>query len=623
VSGASLSAGIEEFQQKVLPASFYAALPAPAPGAADFRNGTYVWGYRVGARPPLYPGFTVEAQRGVPTMITYMNNLPNPPLLQKYLTVDQTLHWADPYNQMALMPMAPYGGAPPAVVHLHGGEVPSMFDGGPEQWFTPDGLHGPGFASLGGPANAATYLYPNAQEAATLWFHDHALGATRLNVYAGLAAFYLLRDPAGTGLDTGIPATGGLPAGPYEIEIAIQDRIFDTNGQLLFPDLGINPAVHPYWRPEFFGDTIVVNGKTWPYLNVEPRRYRFRLLNGSNARFYELRISPGSGRAAGLVFWQIGTDGGLLSAPVPMSALLLAPGERADVIVDFSGAAGQTLVVTNSAKAPYPNGAAADPQTVGQIMQFRVVTPLAGADTSLNPATPGVTLRPSLVRLATAGALAAGVVPTKVRQLTLNEVMGPAGPLEVLVNNTKWDGALSPTAGGITETPRVGSTEVWEIVNLTADAHPIHLHLVQFQLVNRQPLNVTQYRKAYNALFPAVTFNGVAYPGGVFIPGYGPPQPYNSTPKPGGNPDVAAFLQGAAAAANANEVGWKDTVIVHPGEVTRLVVRWTPQNVPAGGAGAGINLYPFDPTVGPGYVWHCHIIDHEDNEMMRPQHVTP
>jgi len=388
--------------------------------------------------------------------------------------------------------------------------------------------------------------------------------------------------------------------------------MFDVKGQLYFPNVGINPAFHPYWIPEFFGDTIVVNGKVWPYLNVEPRRYRFRFLNGSNARFYNLSLDSRQ------PFWQIGTDGGYLDVPVKVSRLLLAPGERADVIVDFTGMAVGTLIhLINDAKAPFPKGAPADPKTVGQIMQFKVV-PLTAADPTVDPATlPNLRPNNPIVRLAPT------VTPTTpVTRLTLNEVMGPAGPLEVLLNNTKW-------AGAVTEKPRVGSTEVWEIINLTADTHPIHLHLVQFQLISRQPFNTSQYLKAYNAAFPGGTFTNIfgtiTYPPGVYMPEYGPP--------PGGNPDPTPYLQGKPVIpTGTNEYGWKDTLRMNPGEVTRIVVRWAPQNAPPTGPGApspGVNLYPFDPTLtmttipkGPGYVWHCHILDHEDNEMMRPYKVT-
>jgi FtsP/CotA-like multicopper oxidase with cupredoxin domain len=612
VDATAITVGVQEISQQVLPGGF------PA---------TTVWAYKVGPRPPFYPGFTIEAFRNTSTTVTYQNNLPALPTLENSITVDQTLHWANPLNLAMDDPdrMLPYQGPPPIAVHLHGGEVPSDVDGGPDSWFTPG-------AAIVGPAYTGTvYTYPNTQEAATLWFHDHVLGETRLNVYRGLAGFYLLRDS--NSMDTGNPAPGGLPAGDYEIEIAVQDRQFDTSGQLLFPDgfpAGLNggppnPTVHPFWIPEFFGDVIVVNGKTWPYLNVQPRRYRFRLLNGCNSRFLELDFGlPGPKTA----LWQIGTDGGLLNAPVPLKkTLLLAPGERADIIIDFAKFFGKTLTVRNHAKAPYPSGAAPDPQTNGQVMQFRVVTPLAGPDNSYDPAKGGALRSNPIIVLDPA---VTEKTPDQKRQLTLVEVLGLGGPLETLVNNTRWDGieegsnpptpvpgAVPDTHGNyLTELPRVGSTEVWEIINLTADAHPIHLHLVQFQILNRQAFNARKYQKLYDSLFP----------GGTFIPGYGPPQNYlapNAAGALGGNPDVTPYLQGPVMTPDSEELGWKDTFRTYPGQVARVVVRWAPQDVLVNNVNAGTNAFSFDPTQGPGYVWHCHIIDHEDNEMMRPYAVAP
>jgi len=637
-AGGSFTVTMDEAIANILPTTFL------LPNGLMYA-GTWTWQYSItGTIYPVggrdtYLGPAILAQRNNPVTVTYVNNLgfSNTSNVLFYgASVDQTLHWADPLGCM----MAPtcnrflnYVGPIPAVTHLHGGEVPSDFDGGPEQWFTSDWVYkGMNYrtANLPVPTNGAVYTYPNSQEAAPIWFHDHALGATRLNVYAGLAGGYLIADPANE--PTNLP-------GP--VPLVIQDRMFDTNGQLYFPNLGINPTIHPFWIPEFFGDVIVVNGKSWPKMNVDPKRYRFIILNGSNARFYELSLGRG-----GPDMWVIRTDGGYLDTPVKITypnKLLIAPGERYEVSIDFKNFAGKTLTITNTAKAPYPKGAAPDPQTVGQIMQF-VVSLNVVTDGTCDPALAGCARPTAMVRLP-GTPLGPAISATNVqatRKLTLNEVMGAAGPLEVLVNNTKWDGTLSPNAGGITEHPRVGSTEVWEIINLTADAHPIHLHLVQFQLISRQPFNVSGYSKAYNVLFPAVTFNGITYPGGVYIPGYGPSKLYGfyntgATPWLGGNPDATPFLQGKATPPNANEAGWKDTVIMYPGEVTRIAVRWASQDKTITGTFPGdTNAYPFDPTGtpiaydasgilanGPGYVWHCHIIDHEDNEMMRPYTVAP
>lgn len=579
---------------------------------------TNVWAYNLNGTA-FYPTVTIEATKGTPTNVTYVNNLTS--ALYNYLTVDQTLHWADPLMNMPQT--TPYTGPVPAVPHLHGSEVPSQFDGGPDAWWTP------GMAQTGHAFMTNVYNYPNVQGSTTLFFHDHALGVTRLNVHAGLVGFYFIRDAVETAV------TPPLPSGKYEIEIAIQDKMFDNTGQILFPDTGVNPGTHPFWIPEFFGDSIVVNGKTWPYLVVEPRRYRLRIVNGSNARFYNLRSK--------VEFWQIGTDGGLLDTPVKVNNLLLGPGERADLIVDFFKVAEQdkvmNITVTNNAATPYPVGLPVVKGTTDQILQFRVQKkPLVPViDPSFNPTKKtalrtGANMIVRLVNPAT-GTLAAGVTPTVRRSLTLNEWLDPVTllPLEMLLNNTKYngkrpDGTVPP---GFTQpNPAVdtwyseivqeGATEVWEIINLTVDAHPIHLHLVQFQLLNRQVVDTVGYQAAYDA----------AFPGGAWIPEYGPPNPYN-TPNVagyvGGNPDVTPFLIDPATLLpspiippNMNERGWKDTVVMLPGQVTRIAVRFAPLDKPV----TDPNLfYPFNPDGGHGYVWHCHIIDHEDNEMMRPYSV--
>jgi hypothetical protein len=292
-------------------------------------------------------------------------------------------------------------------------------------------------------------------------------------------------------------------------------------------------------------------------------------------------------------------------------------------------------------------------------MQFRVNMATPAIDTSFNPSGPAQLRNSSIVRLVNPATGSQAVLPDVTRQLTLNEVMGPGGPIEILVNNTRYNGLSSETdlfaAGGIpgarpdftlkvadtwySELPKEGETELWEIINLTADAHPIHLHLVQFQLMNRQTFDVAGYNTAYNALFPPSVaidpMTGLPYPGGVYIGGFGPPAhystgvPFNGSTVPvttfqGGNPDFTLFLaqkKGVQILTPPlpHEAGWKDTVIMYPGQVTRIMVRWAPTDVVAGATGS----FPFSPDGGHGYVWHCHIIDHEDNEMMRPNSVDP
>jgi FtsP/CotA-like multicopper oxidase with cupredoxin domain len=642
------------------------------PPIGGIQHTTRVWGYVAGECPAegavrdTYLGPIIVANRGTPTQVTWVNELGRADetgvLAYRYST-DQTLHWADPLNDGAneCAEMAGdegggpepgsecaenYDGPIPAVAHLHGGEVPSQIDGGPNAWFTSDGTaQGPGYYSFPAAAgNAATYVYPNIQEAAPLWFHDHVLGVTRLDVYAGLAGGYLLVDP-----EQALPPN--LPGPADIVPLVIQDRQFDTDGQLFFQadtaggiQWAPNPE-HPYWSPEFVGDTIVVNGKAWPYKDVEAKRYRFLLLNGSNARSYDLWLTDPVSKNPGPPLWIIGTDGGYLDAPVKVdpaaktgpTSLVMMPGERYEAIIDFAaygagviGPNGQPYsgqwMLRNGAKTPFPSGAPPKGNTTARIMQF-VVGPASGPDTSYDPASDGaLRLDQPIVRLADPSTGTLTVTPDATRALTLNEVDGVGGPLEALVNNTEWTGESERDYGDFTpvsvggetayysELPVEGSTEVWEFVNLTADAHPIHLHLAQFQVLNRQKFNVARYTRVYNRAFPS----------GAYEPGFGPPLAYQpsgaSGGKYGGNPDVAAYLQGPIRPPASYEAGWKDTVTVLPGQLTRIVVRWAPTDIPIS-APAGQRAYEFDPNGGPGYVWHCHILDHEDNEMMRPTQI--
>jgi spore coat protein A, manganese oxidase len=522
ISGAKLDITASEFGQRL-----HSQLPP-----------TRLWGYG-----RSYPGPTIEAVRGRAVRVTWRNELRAPRLLQS-LPVDQTIHWADPLRSNghvgAHARSSPalrrrYSGPIPLVTHLHGAETDPVSDGHPDAWATARfGLKGPAWAR-------EWCEYPNLQPGATLWYHDHTLGITRLTVFAGLAGFYLLREPE-------LERSLNLPSGDYEREILIQDRSFDVHGQLRYPQFGVDPDEHPFWVPEFFGDTLVVNGRVWPYMNVEPRRYRLRLLNGSSSRFYRLALSDKR------PFIQIGTDGGFMSVPVEVDKLTLVPGERADVIVDFTGLKPHsTILVLNDAPTPFPKGEAPDPETTGRVMQFRVV-PLTGSDASTIPQQ--LVETPVLPQ------------PTVTRTLTLNEHGGERGPHMALLDGKRW---MDP----VSETPKLGSTEVWEFVNLTEDAHPIHLHLVQFQVLGRQ-----MFRSKAMA----------------------------SQPRERREP-LAAYLSGPVQPPDPNERGWKDTVRADPHEVTRIQMRF------AAADGSG---FAFDATGKPGYVWHCHILEHEDNEMMRP-----
>ncbi len=685
-----------EFQTQVLPESMNLQ--------------TWVWGYLKSDQPrrDSYLGPVIVATRHQPTQIKFTNNLGTTQstnvLAYKYST-DQTLHWADPLNNgvndAAHMSQPPepgdvgaqnYDGPIPACPHLHGGYVPPVLDGGPNAWFTSDGSHiGNEYYSMDGIGNKnyCIYRYPNSQEGAPIWFHDHTMGATRLNVFMGLAGAYLLLDPANDPQNL-----------PDLVPLVIQDRMFDTDGQLFFPaaSIGLTPEdlpwspnpEHPYWVPEFIGNVICVNGKSWPYVNVNPKRYTFLFLNGSNARSYNMfLVDPISGNV-GPAFWVIGTEGGYLDKPFKINQkanrnfdLIMMPGERYQIIIDFKGYqqgvkgpngnrySGHWLLM-NTAAAPLPSG---DPVITGatdRVMQFNVVGQ-PGHDHSFDPSEPGARVRlKKMVRLVDpdSGKVANGVTIHKIRQLTLNEIeldgrdfIDPVtgvmttyngGPEEILVNNTKYDGmrftgvkddgmyemesipGFTDDGHGnfLSEIPKEGETELWEIVNLTMDAHPIHTHLVQFQLMNRQDFDVDKYTADYAAAFPGgFNYSTKEDVGpGNFIPAFGPPLDYQTgnSRALGGNPDIAAkhhghplYLLGRPTPPLPNEAGWKDVVRAMPGQVTRFVIRWGPTDVPANKPPSKATL-PFDPAVlGGGYVWHCHIVDHEDNEMMRPDAIEP
>ena len=543
-----------------------------------------------------YPAFTIEARANRSVRVDWVNQLVDGSgrFLPHLLPVDPTLHWANPPGgnsgrdtrpEFSSTP-GPYRGPVHIVTHLHGGHSREEADGYPEAWYLPAAGNIPGgFATVGSfydrfraeyhdrtggswDRGAATFQYANDQRATTLWYHDHVLGMTRLSIYSGLAGFYLIRGGAHD-LPPGVlpgpaPAAGDRPGTRYfEIPLMLQDRSFNRDGSLFFPNsrdfFGDVPAGGPYipnsdlspiWNPEFFGNTNLVNGRTWPVLTVEPRRYRFRILNASNTRFFLLKIvaNPLATRPAtpALPFWQIGSDGGFLPRPVRQNRLLVGVAERADVVVDFTGlkAGTELFLINEGPDEPFGGGEPgtdfdpADPTTTGQVMKF-VVGSLSGPDPSVPPD-----------RLVTPafGDLGPSVFTRKVSLNELDSTLFPDAPTEGVLGTLNPDGTGNPLPWHVapTETPPLNRTEVWEMHNFTEDGHPIHIHQVQFQVVNRQP------------------FGGTARP------------------------------------PEAGEHGFKDTVVALPQEITRVKAR-------------------FD--IAGRYVWHCHIIDHEDNEMMRPMQV--
>ena len=427
------------------------------------------------------PGVMFDTKSNQGMFVEWVNDLP----LKHFLPIDYSLHGAERSNPDVR-----------SVVHLHGGKTPPEGDGFPEDWYVP--------------GQSRTYYYPNKQDATLLWYHDHAMGINRLNIYAGLLGLHVIRDQAEQQLH--------LPEGKYEIPLVLFDRHLQPDGQLSYP-ISTDPA-HP-WVSEVLGEVPLVNGKIFPYLAVEPRKYRFRVLNGSNGRYYRMSLPDG------VEVYQIGTDQGLLPAPVAVTQVQLAPGERADLVIDFAPHRGTRIVLSNDAF---------------MLLEFRVsASPVS--DPSALPAT----LR-RVPRIVESSAV-------QTRWLTLDEqTQRTVKSMGMLLNKTPWH---MP----ITEKPVLGTTEIWQFANMTEDVHPIHLHMVRFQILDRHRFDAFHY-----------STNGELR----YTRPLTPPDP--------------------------EEMGWKDTVRANGLSVTRIIV----------------------PFVGyPGrYVWHCHNLEHEDNEMMRPYEVV-
>jgi spore coat protein A, manganese oxidase len=515
---------------------FASSMPATPTLAYQLERG-HVLGQQ---RMPGYLGPTLVVPTGRPTNLTVRNGITSHPL---GAAVDTALHGVVEQDRAF----------PRTVVHLHGGNTRPDQDGGPlETW--------PPTSGQKGRPDQRPYVYGNTQDAAALWYHDHALGITRLNVHAGLAGGYLVRDTARTGIDTG--DGGHLPAGEFEIPLIVQDKSFDADGRLVFP-----PAP---WSPESFGDVPVVNGTAFPRLDVVQGVYRFRLYDAANARAFRLTFRRSDGTP--LVFWQIGSDGGLFHRPVWMTELLVTPGERADLLVDFRGQDG-VITLTNDAAAPYPFG---DDVELPEIMQFVV-----GPGTGWEPPGPigDMVLRAPITRLSDYAGSAV------LRTHSLVEIVEDDEVVMGLLNNRMMmdeDYARHPV--------RRNTLEIWELVNTTMDMHPIHLHLVQFQVLDRQAFDAERYlHDVYGEEHGGMTH---------LVPGaYPPPSP------------ATGYLSGPVFPPDANERGWKDTVAAPPGTVTRIIVPFGARAVP--GPIASTKVYAGD------YVWHCHILDHEDNDMMQ------
>jgi len=428
-----------------------------------------------------FPGPTIEARSGSALRVEWINQLPT----KHFLPVDHHVCGAEPDVPDVR-----------SVVHVHGARVPASEDGYPTDWFVP--------------GQSRRQSYPNGQDAATLWYHDHTMGIERLNLYAGMFGMYLLRDEHELSL--------GLPSGEFEWPLVLSDRLLTEDGQLYYPESGVADAP---WVPEVFGNVMLVNGAVLPKLEVRARRYRFRVLNAANGRFFRLSLR---GQRP---FLQIGSDQGLLAAPVRQTSLFLAPGERADLVIDFADLAGSQVELMNDSLP---------------LMRFDIAASKE-SDASAVPAA----LR-DVPRMVESTA-------SITRVLSIDEYSDCVSePMLMLLDGKHWHDPVS-------EKPRLGSTEIWSLVNLTEDTHPIHLHLVRFQILDRRPFDVNTYLDT-----KTLRYTGPAQP---------PP---------------------------AHEAGWKDTAQVYPGMVTRYIIK-------------------FEGFTGR-YVWHCHLLEHASNEMMRPFEVV-
>lgn len=525
------------------------------------------------------PGPKFEQTRNIPARIHFSNELAD----GHPLPVDPTLDWANPNNFPK--PTPPFQPFPPGyaqaqspiphVTHTHGIEVRPEFDGTPDLWFTPNGITGPEFVST-------TYTQPSSNQSAAFWYHDHSFGITRLDVGMGLSGFSLLRDPNNP-LDNPPRGTAPvLPRGEFEVPMIIQDRSFRTDGSVFYPVAqqsdptlpGIVPDVHPYWVLLNDQDVILVNGRAWPNMDVKRAVYRFRILNSSNQRFLQLKFSND------MPFRTIGSDGGFLRTAQTVNDVLIGVTERTDLLVDFSQfAPGTKIVMQNISQRNPPVGPPPDPNNDGLVMQFTV------KDTAVPPPAP---------------------LPA-----TLNTIpnLVPDRPTRLLIQNVQTDDQgriLQAELDGqlfhelTTELPTVGSTEDWEFINTTPLTHNKHVHLIQFQVIDRRNIDAPRY------LADWIAANG------------NPPFDHPTLKLP-----VEPYVTGEPEGPRPEESGWKDTVRTPAMQVTRIRVRWATQEAPLGSNLVGQNTFPIDPVNGVGFIWHCHLLEHEDNEMMRPLTVIP
>ncbi|GFP83503.1 multicopper oxidase lpr2 [Phtheirospermum japonicum] len=494
---------------------------------------TPVFAYGPSKKTATVPGPTIEALHGIETYVKWKNHLPS----KHIFPWDPTIPTAIPQTRKGI----------PTVVHLHGGIDEPQSDGHSSSWFTAR------FKERGPTWSRKEYRYHNLQHPGTLWYHDHAMGLTRLNLLAGLIGAYIIRQPK---LE--------LPLGlPYDDEfdrpLIVFDRSFLSDGSIFMNSTGNNPKIHPHWQPEYFGDAIIVNGKAWPYMIVRRRKYRFRIINVSNARFFNFYFNTGLG------FIHVASDSAYNERPIMLNGILLAPSEIADVVVDFSKSNSDSVILCNSAPYPYPSG---DPvnDSNNKVMKFII---------SANHELDGSKIPGKLIGYPPPELSTASVT----RYIAMYEYTSSTDePTHLYINGKSYE---SP----VTETPKVGATEIWNVINLTEDNHPLHIHLGLLVALDQTELvDIDEFKECMMKINDAI--------------GCG----------------VDKHARGDKREVAQHEKGWKNVYKMMPGYVTKIMVRFSYIH--------SNESYPFDATAEPGYVYHCHILDHEDNVMMRPLKLT-
>ncbi|QIS04358.1 multicopper oxidase domain-containing protein [Nocardia brasiliensis] len=555
---------------------FLDSLPVPesiaADGALAVQSGLHRFHIELAPARTLgygrdYLGPVLEAIAGEEASLSFSNEIGPHPLAAD---VDTTMQHATEHDRTN----------PRMTVHLHGAPTEPASDGHPlVDW-----------------RNGGTQknTYGNRQEAATLWYHDHAMGMTRLNVYAGLAGAYLIRDRWDTGR-FGNPL--GLPAGEFEVPLVIQDRTFNPDGTLQARSTFLLPQ--GYNQAAMFGDVACVNGIVWPMMKVARGLYRFRIVQASNSRTYRFHFSNG------MRFWVVGGDQGLLDAPVPTKSIRLGVGERADILVDFGDLRpGESVDLCNDEANSFGDAVFLVP-ALPTIMRFV-------ADSSRGHAGPvpkllrgAAGLPPRLPGLRT---------PDRVRTMTLLSHLDTARPGAVIPAMLSQNNL--PFTTDDVEMIRPGTVEQWDIVNVTSIGHPVHLHLARFRIIGRQQ-------------FWAAAYLGAHLP----LPAFGKRW----------NPSADRFVVAPQQPPAPWEEGWKDTVWVPTDTITRILVYWPsaeelgfdPDAPFLATADIEFSKHTMEHIRHPtphhhrspgklirGYVWHCHNLDHEDHDMMLPFRVT-